>query len=62
MTDILNKNHEQTQAELSLTLKLLNSEKHYLWDLLVKTVPTGCFMQSWAWADFKELAGLKQTK
>ncbi|MEW5856082.1 MAG: peptidoglycan bridge formation glycyltransferase FemA/FemB family protein [Cyanobacteriota bacterium] len=61
MTDILDLNHghEAKLGELSLTLRLLNSEEHRLWDLFVQSVPTGCFMQSWAWADFKELEGYK---
>jgi lipid II:glycine glycyltransferase (peptidoglycan interpeptide bridge formation enzyme) len=61
MTDILdvNNGHEIQLEQLSLTLRLLNSEECHLWDLLVQTAPAGCFMQSWAWADFKELEGYK---
>ncbi len=42
-----------------LTIKQLNLAERQLWDSLVKTHADGCFMQSWSWADFKELEGYK---
>lgn len=44
------------QSELLTIQPLLLSDRDR-WDELVKSLPTGCFMQSWAWADFKELEG-----
>jgi lipid II:glycine glycyltransferase (peptidoglycan interpeptide bridge formation enzyme) len=43
----------------NLIIKKLNSEERQLWDSLVRSRQDGCFMQSWAWADFKELEGYK---
>ncbi len=40
-----------------LTIRKLDLGECQLWDSLVKTSVDGCFMQSWAWADFKELEG-----
>jgi peptidoglycan pentaglycine glycine transferase (the first glycine) len=40
-----------------LTLRELQFSERYLWNILTKTEPDGCFMQSWEWADFKELEG-----
>lgn len=42
-----------------LTLRLLDLGERYLWDSLAQAAPAGCFMQSWAWADFKELEGYR---
>lgn len=42
-----------------LRIKELNLSQSYLWDSLVQAAPSGCFMQSWTWADFKELEGYK---
>lgn len=39
------------------TVRQLSLSEKYLWDSVVKASPTGCFMQSWTWADFKELEG-----
>jgi lipid II:glycine glycyltransferase (peptidoglycan interpeptide bridge formation enzyme) len=36
--------------------KLINSDR-YAWDALTQSFYRGCFMQSWAWADFRELDG-----
>lgn len=47
------------KSQSQLTLRLLNIEERYLWDNLAKTASFGCFMQGWAWADFKELEGYK---
>src|SRR3569832_803137 len=41
------------------TVRQLNSSEHYLWDSLVQSARTGCFMLSWPWADFNELEGYK---
>ncbi len=43
----------------NLSLQLLTAQQRSNWDDLVQAVPQGCFMQSWAWADFKELEGYK---
>ncbi len=40
-------------------IRLLNPVDKDVWDAFVKSNPNGCFMQSWAWADFKELEGYK---
>jgi peptidoglycan pentaglycine glycine transferase (the first glycine) len=37
---------------------LIESDRH-LWDDFVKAHPHSCFMQSWAWANFRELEGYK---
>ncbi|AFZ23276.1 putative methicillin resistance protein [Cylindrospermum stagnale PCC 7417] len=42
-----------------LTIREFNIAENQEWDLLVKTVPDGCFMQTCPWADFKELEGYK---
>jgi peptidoglycan pentaglycine glycine transferase (the first glycine) len=39
------------------TIQHLTSTHHQLWDNFVRSHPEGCFMQSWAWADFKEREG-----
>lgn len=41
------------------TVRQLSLSEKYLWDSVVKASPTGCFMQSWTWANFKELEGYK---
>lgn len=40
-----------------LTLRLLEPADRDRWDTLIQASPVGCFMQTWAWADFKELEG-----
>lgn len=40
-----------------LTIRPLQDCDRPHWDKLLQTTTTGCFMQSWAWADFKELEG-----
>ena len=47
------------KQEVQLIIRNLTLEEHQLWDSLVKARQDGCFMQSWAWADFKELEGYK---
>ncbi|MBD1937229.1 peptidoglycan bridge formation glycyltransferase FemA/FemB family protein [Microcoleus sp. FACHB-68] len=47
------------KKKISLRIRQLNLAERDLWDSLVKALPAGCFMQSWAWADFKELEGYK---
>jgi peptidoglycan pentaglycine glycine transferase (the first glycine) len=44
---------------VKLHLKLLSDLDRYAWDGMVKANPHSCFMQSWTWADFKELQGYK---
>jgi lipid II:glycine glycyltransferase (peptidoglycan interpeptide bridge formation enzyme) len=39
----------------SLILRPLTSDDRDRWDTFVQAHPAGCFMQSWAWADFKAL-------
>ncbi|OLP17683.1 methicillin resistance protein [Leptolyngbya sp. 'hensonii'] len=41
----------------SLVLRALTVHDRLAWDALVQAAPEGCFMQSWTWADFKELEG-----
>jgi len=45
-----------TNVAAQLTLRPLAATQQADWDPLVQRT-TGCFMQSWAWADFKELEG-----
>lgn len=40
-----------------LVLRSLQKSDRPQWDALTQSTATGCFMQSWAWADFKELEG-----
>ncbi|HEY9650505.1 MAG TPA: peptidoglycan bridge formation glycyltransferase FemA/FemB family protein [Coleofasciculaceae cyanobacterium] len=40
-----------------LTIQRLKISESNRWNAFVQTRPEGCFMQSWAWADFKELEG-----
>lgn len=42
---------------IGLKIKILYPEDRDLWDCFGQALPTGCFMQSWAWSDFKELEG-----
>jgi hypothetical protein len=42
-----------------LTISQLNLAERHLWDYFAQASVDGCFMQSWAWADFKELEGYK---
>jgi peptidoglycan pentaglycine glycine transferase (the first glycine) len=44
---------------MTATIKLLSQTNRQLWDNFVRSHPEGCFMQSWAWADFKEREGYK---
>lgn len=50
-------NYDKSQLNTSLVIRQLNIDEKYLWDSLVQSLPTNCFMQSWAWGDFKELEG-----
>ena len=40
-----------------LTIRALTLSDRPTWDALTQMGAGGCFMQSWAWADFKELEG-----
>ncbi|MBD0264596.1 MAG: peptidoglycan bridge formation glycyltransferase FemA/FemB family protein [Tolypothrix sp. Co-bin9] len=42
-----------------LTIRKLNLAECQLWDGFAQARDDGCFMQSWAWADFKEREGYK---
>lgn len=55
---VMNTNNLVKQG-VKLKIRELNVAQSYLWDLLVQAAPTGCFMQTWTWADFKELEGYK---
>ncbi|HEY9298550.1 MAG TPA: peptidoglycan bridge formation glycyltransferase FemA/FemB family protein, partial [Phormidium sp.] len=46
-----------TQSNIGLKIRLLHTQEKQLWDALVASDAHSCFMQSWAWADFKELEG-----
>ena len=48
---------ESVKPSGQLTMRLLTLDDRTQWDTLIQTLPTGCFMQSWAWADFKVLEG-----
>ncbi|WP_242027331.1 peptidoglycan bridge formation glycyltransferase FemA/FemB family protein [Sphaerospermopsis sp. FACHB-1094] len=55
-------NYHPTIAEknnLSLTVRELQASEKTAWNLLVKSTPKGCFMQTTSWADFKEIEGYK---
>ncbi len=45
------------RSSQSLTIQILDRAEYSQWDALVKANSWGCFMQSTAWADFKELEG-----
>lgn len=40
-----------------LTIRCLNQDDAIAWDTFTQASTSGCFMQSWAWADFKQLEG-----
>ncbi len=40
-----------------LSIRLLTIDDRADWDEFIQALPIGCFMQSWAWADFKEQEG-----
>lgn len=42
---------------MAVVLTPLDRSDRALWDDFVRSHPDGCFMQSWAWADFKEKEG-----
>lgn len=42
---------------MSLKIALLTNTESQAWDALVQSHPHSCFMQSWTWADFKQLEG-----
>jgi lipid II:glycine glycyltransferase (peptidoglycan interpeptide bridge formation enzyme) len=50
-------NQETLNSQIDWQIKKLDLEESCYWDNLVKSRTDGCFMQSWAWADFKELEG-----
>jgi lipid II:glycine glycyltransferase (peptidoglycan interpeptide bridge formation enzyme) len=54
---MLTKLLEPVKPSGQLTLRLLTLDDRTQWDTLIQTLSTGCFMQSWAWADFKVLEG-----
>ncbi|MBW4522881.1 MAG: peptidoglycan bridge formation glycyltransferase FemA/FemB family protein [Scytolyngbya sp. HA4215-MV1] len=41
----------------SLTVRSLTVADRDRWDSLLRSLPQGCFMQSWAWSQFKQLEG-----
>lgn len=55
-SDIQNSNLENNSH---LTIKKLKQTENETWNLLVKSHPQGCFMQTSIWADFKEIEGYK---
>ena len=55
-------NYDKNKLNNSLVIRQLKDDEKYLWDSLLQALPTGCFMQSWAWADFKELEGYQTFK
>ncbi|HEY9635359.1 MAG TPA: peptidoglycan bridge formation glycyltransferase FemA/FemB family protein [Coleofasciculaceae cyanobacterium] len=61
MTNLSNNKSQNIlfQREVQLIIRPLNLGERQLWDALVKVRADGCFMQSWNWADFKELEGYK---
>ncbi|MBD2663088.1 methicillin resistance protein [Richelia sinica FACHB-800] len=42
---------------MELTIRELTQGEYSDWNLLVNSVPDGCFMQTCPWADFKEIEG-----
>jgi peptidoglycan pentaglycine glycine transferase (the first glycine) len=44
---------------MTATIQPFSQIHRQLWDNFVRSHPEGCFMQSWAWADFKEREGYK---
>jgi peptidoglycan pentaglycine glycine transferase (the first glycine) len=49
----------ETPLSNELRCELLGKIHRQEWDLLNQTSSAGCFMQSWAWADFKEREGFR---
>jgi peptidoglycan pentaglycine glycine transferase (the first glycine) len=49
----------QSAQSSQLIIRSLKSSDRSHWDALIQSSSSGCFMQSWAWADFKELEGYK---
>jgi peptidoglycan pentaglycine glycine transferase (the first glycine) len=54
MNDVL-----KTYLSSGLRCELLDNTHRQEWDLLNQASLAGCFMQSWAWADFKEREGFR---
>lgn len=48
---------EPSQLPVQLEIRLLTVDDRTQWDAFMQASPTGCFMQAWAWADFKQLEG-----
>jgi peptidoglycan pentaglycine glycine transferase (the first glycine) len=46
-----------TLPSATLQVRLLVDGDRLDWDALVQASPGSCFMQAWAWADFKEKEG-----
>jgi peptidoglycan pentaglycine glycine transferase (the first glycine) len=44
---------------MNLSIREIQLTEKDIWDCLVKSSDNGCFMQSWDWANFKELEGYK---
>ncbi|WP_245940081.1 lipid II:glycine glycyltransferase FemX [Stenomitos frigidus] len=48
---------QASTREGRLVLRQLDDCDRACWDTLLQDSPTGCFMQSWAWSEFKALEG-----
>lgn len=46
-------------SAVRLQFHLLSHRDRHTWDTLVRENPYSCFMQSWIWADFKEVQGYR---
>lgn len=53
-SDLVQQNTPQNQA---LTVRSLTEADRDCWDALLRSLPNGCFMQSWVWSEFKQLEG-----
>lgn len=48
---------EPAKLHKTLEIRLLTLDDRPQWDVFMQASPTGCFMQAWAWADFKQIEG-----
>lgn len=54
---MLTKRLEPVKPSGQLHIRLLTLDDRTQWDTFIQSLPHGCFMQTWAWADFKVLEG-----
>lgn len=50
-------NHAIHSENSVLQIRRLSADDRTHWNTFLQSIPSGCFMQSWAWSEFKELEG-----